>query len=582
MGRVEEALLALMSSRTRQVETVRATVGDGCGNVAVSGQDMYIWIRPYNRDYPVKAYAPSGAMMGYDTVVIAEVHFVGGATYYILKGTDPEIYTRSSSLTGLPVVGAHALQHMYDAGGSDIVYVHPWQMTPLRLTVTSPESMSAYVSPGEWWLGGTLHRWVGGPTDSLSPYLPSTDYVCYVVVYVSAAFDTLGYTASPEFPDNIYLPSVYDLNIPTPPGAIAAGIVELRSSTTAITTDLVYPIRTIITPDSATEVTLQSVFLAAEVDALYKSTASLYTWTQIGSGVQYLTEGIVDVLMCGPNDWLVFRQQATADSADPLVYRTSNAGLSWAISQTGLTFTQGSDIWKAYATWRDPSDPYNVAVAIGKVGASTTPQVFYSSDGGANWTQVSNTGLPTFTCSSSAYPRCLGVQSFSPIKVCLALGAQGLYFKNGASNWIVRNLNSEDVLAVREDKVSSTYWTAVTEAKLRRTSNDWTSNTGYDLENVDAPAPATVNIYQGEVDRYIFVVAGQQGLHTTWTRSSLHLGAPPIGESGRVLRALPGLSSMLLLTDVDDNLYLSTDGGLSSLMSLGRTSIISADGIAPY
>ncbi len=286
--------------------------------------------------------------------------------------------------------------------------------------------------------------------------------------------------------------------------------------------------------------------------------------------------------MCGPNDWLVFRQQATADSADPLVYRTSNAGLSWAISQTGLTFTQGSDIWKAYATWRDPSDPYNVAVAIGKVGASTTPQVFYSSDGGANWTQVSNTGLPTFTCSSSAYPRCLGVQSFSPIKVCLALGAQGLYFKNGASNWIVRNLNSEDVLAVREDKVSSTYWTAVTEAKLRRTSNDWTSNTGYDLENVDAPAPATVNIYQGEVDRYIFVVAGQQGLHTTWTRSSLHLGAPPIGESGRVLRALPGLSSMLLLTDVDDNLYLSTDGGLSSLMSLGRTSIISADGIAPY
>jgi hypothetical protein len=219
MGKTTDALIQLIATRGKTVQTVRALLGDGTGTVAVASDDteVYVWARPYGRDMPVRAYGPAYRNSANDLPVKLEIKALGARVIYKIAGIDDLMYIGTaippSWATGVP---AHATQHQLSTAGHDVVYFDAAQLLPLLIYATDPASLYIYVAPGTWWGGATLKYWAGGNTVDLSTYAPVAGTALYVLIYFDGE-GALGYVTSATFADvpTLY-PNPYEVNIPLP------------------------------------------------------------------------------------------------------------------------------------------------------------------------------------------------------------------------------------------------------------------------------------------------------------------------------------------------------------------------------
>jgi hypothetical protein len=294
-------------------------------------------------------------------------------------------------------------------------------------------------------------------------------------------------------------------------------------------------------------------------------------------------EGIEHIAIANTETWLVFREQTAAATANPLVYKTTDSGASWAKAQTGITYTQSTHIWKVCAVWQSPISSSTIAIVIANTSSDTTPQVFVTSDAGATWTEVDNTGLPATILASNVWPVSLAVEVSDPssFKACIAMTAGGLYYATLPTTWVKKTLVTEDVYAVISDPLGSGYWWATTTTYVRRTTNSWTSLSSYSLAS-DKPSPSTHTIFQHASSYQQLVVGGWlTGVFlttdgSTFTQDSAH----ELGPIGPVLAGCIGDPSKLYVSDTSDALYVSFDAGVSSYQRLSVTGVLAFAAIA--
>lgn len=572
-------LLKLIESREKGAKVIRAVMGDGAGNVAVSGMTQHVWIRPYNRNNPVVAFATDASGYPEGTIVRAKVIHVGGKAYYVVGEPDHEAYGHGATPSGLGTVPAHGGQHQWGTGGIDPVFIHPNQFTPLLMYPTTPVSMSVYISAGYWRHGGLLKYWPGGDTVDLTPYLPDTDYGHYLLVYFDASSMQMLFTPSTPFAASIAIPSAYSHPVIAPPNSVVAGYVLMLYDTTEIDASMVFPFRSLLNVEHSTD-TAQTWLLATREDSLWQSVGG-YLWTQLGSGVTYLEEGIHHVVVVDADHWLVFREQADAVAGDPIVYGTDDRGLTWDIKQSGMTFVQGTDLWCSYAVTQNPANREQIAVAIMPTAGSKTPEVYITEDGGQTWVQVSGTGLPTFTVGPLEFPMSLAVQNWSSPHLSLAFGEGGLYRKFETASWAQEASITTSVWTIHADRRSETHWVAVCGTDVKFTSNSWTSKVDSWLAYDDYPSPYTHTVYQHPTDLYRFAVGGVGGVHTTLNGEDfMRDTAMEIGMTGSVLTSLPGLPAVVFVTrDSDGGLLVSGDGCTYLMQSLALSGVVSLAGM---
>jgi hypothetical protein len=443
-------------------------------------------------------------------------------------------------------------------------------------------TMKVYISPGYWRHGGLLKYWPGGESADLSAYLPATDFAHYLLLYFDASTMQLQYRESEPFAASIAIPSAYSYPIPAPPNSVVVGYVLLKHDSTYIDTGMTFPFRSILNVEHGTE-TAQSWLLAACEDSLWQSVGG-YLWTQLGDTDPYLTQGIHHVVVVDEDRWLVFRQQATAVAGDPIVYKTSNRGVSWAKAQNGMTFVQGSDLWCSYTVTQNPRNKEQIAVVIMPISGTRTPEVYITTDGGALWTQVSGTGLPSFAVSAMLWPMSVAVQDWtmSTLHISVAFGQGGLYRKYSTGSWTIQAiLSTEAIWAIHADFRSSVNWVAAGEFSVHFTQDSWTTKNTYWLAYDDYPSPYIHTIYQHPTDLLRFVIGGSTGVHTTLNAATfMRDTSMEIGLTGRVLTSLTGLPTLVFVARENDGaLFSSPDGCMYLMQGLSLYDVVSLAGI---
>ena len=126
---------------------VRAIVGDGAGNVAVTGWPNYYWVRIVGKtEMPSQAYCDSMIPGNGMHVYVEEERKSGQVRYTILGRPDSQgWFTGDRSATG---AGSPAPEHhvVHETGGADMINVGPYMIENLRGGPTSPASMSVRIS----------------------------------------------------------------------------------------------------------------------------------------------------------------------------------------------------------------------------------------------------------------------------------------------------------------------------------------------------------------------------------------------------------------------------------------------------
>lgn len=569
-------------ARQRKRVVLRAVTGNGAGTVAVEGFENQIWVRPYGRPAPIRAYC-AGANLPSDLLVRVEVFGTGAGLYYKVIGTDTMAYGGQAG--GSPPtwadVPAHHANHEWSAGGHDVVFVHENQWMPLLLTADGA-SMVAHVSAGIWWVGNVTKKWFGGDTTDLTPYVPEVGLARYVRIYVDPYTAELGYQVSDTFVDQADLiPEPYTYSFSAPANAIVAGLVLLHGGMTVISPHEVYPTRNVL---QATGTYLGPIsgmtLLATTLTGLYSSVEGV-TWNQLGGEDPYLATGLQDLVAVSDDIWLVFRIQATASADDPLVYRTVNGAATWAKAQSGISFTQGTDLWKVYAVWHDPSDKNCVCICIANTTTAAVPQVFVTVDGGATWTEIDNTGLPSILPTAAVQPVSIAWHYHSSPPqwfVSLALKNGGMYFATHASTW-TQEVDARPVYAVLSDVSHDDSWLGVCEAGLMVTNDNWATYAVHYLYNISAPSDECYGMFQHGANPHHLAVGGDDGVHTATGLTNFFLyPAMAVGKLGKILRGV-GDASTVVFSTTAGTVYVSNDGCVNSAVALGITDITGIDNV---
>lgn len=563
MTKATDALLDLIETRAKQSRTVRALLGDGTGTVIVAGTDNYVWVRPYGRNMPVRAYGPAFVSAPHDLPVRVHIIHTGARVLYRVGSVDDIMYMGTSLPAGWTDVPAHASQHMITQGGFDPVYIDQDQFLPLLVFATNPPSMSVYISTATWWSGTALKYWPGGETVDLSSYIPAAGFARHLLVYIDDNTQQPGFVAGPTFVDEEPLFKDPRLEtIPSPAGSVPVGIVRLRSSKSSITQDSVYSLRPILAPVGTASLLTEVVMMAAKDDGVYKSAG--ITWTQLSPSDTFLTQ-VEFVAAIGATEWLVFREQTAASADDPLVYRTDDGGVSWEQAQDGMSYTQGTDIWRVCAMWQQVDDPAVVTIAIANTTTDSVPQVFLTRNGGKSWFEIDNTGLPTTNLSGNEFPHSIALKAstVSTFTACMAMLDAGLYFKEPGQAWADRTpTGANAVYAVGNDFNGAGSWWATELYKAWHTTTSWGGSSVHYLYNNDTPSQHTRHIYQHPLDGYHVVVGANAGVQITVNGSDfVQYTAGKIGVVGSVLVPWIGRVGAMFVTNTDGDLFVSVDGG---------------------
>ncbi len=226
------------------------------------------------------------------------------------------------------------------------------------------------------------------------------------------------------------------------------------------------------------------------------------------------------------------------------VFRSSNAGATWAAANTGLFDTN------TYALAADPS-------AAGTLYVGTDAGVFKSTDGGARWTAANN-GLPALQV------RALGIDPLNTTTVYAGLSRFGVYMStDGGATWVERNqgLGELLILTLAIDPGNPQILYAGTESRQVFKSTDgaatWTrSSDGLPMSRTRVLAIDPVN------PSTVFA-----GMSTSGVYRSLDGGAtwPPSSEgllgSVKDIVVNPNNPQIVFAATDGRGIYQSTDGG---------------------
>jgi hypothetical protein len=137
------------------------------------------------------------------------------------------------------------------------------------------------------------------------------------------------------------------------------------------------------------------------LSGVYKSVDAGLTWNRFSSGLPTYSssQAVLDTLSLAidPSDpqtlWVSTIDNGFNLAAPGQIYKTTNGGASWAISNAGVS---GPDV---RALLVDPSNPGTIYAASGGLGPANPGGVYKSTDGGANWMSIS-VGLPAFSATA--------------------------------------------------------------------------------------------------------------------------------------------------------------------------------------
>lgn len=166
----------------RQNLPVEALIGDGTGNVDVTGRLNWVWVRIRGDSYRVAvAYNASARLFAEDDSVNLLWTKRTGIGYYAITGysgaVSYDIYGSGSGDETGTGVKAHAWQHErrdLGEGGSDPLDIYARMVMPLRARPQTVPNMTLYVEDGpnpltgKWFAGGSSAAFTvpGGPASS--------------------------------------------------------------------------------------------------------------------------------------------------------------------------------------------------------------------------------------------------------------------------------------------------------------------------------------------------------------------------------------------------------------------------------
>ena len=190
-----------------------AVLGDGSGNVEVTGRPGYVHVRiggetgrltvalnkrvPHIHNFPVS--------VGYEDT--------SGSTLQVLDVND-RVFPEDQPWDGEGTVGQHASQHMLPSG-ADIVWINRKQILPLLTRATNPTSVGVEIFP-DYYRTSAGWAYYEGEIVDLTPYLPTAyPEAKFVLLSLDPQTETITFTEGVTF--NIYTQSDMVPYIPAPP-----------------------------------------------------------------------------------------------------------------------------------------------------------------------------------------------------------------------------------------------------------------------------------------------------------------------------------------------------------------------------
>ena len=159
----------------RRLDSIQASLGDGNGNINVSGREGWVYIRLHgDSNMLVEARCPTSISLTEDYPVDVERVRTGSQSFYQIIGRSVFVrYDRdpfwSSGISGS--VAPHGSQHERrdrGKGGPDPINVYPRMLTPLRARQQETPDMTVYVDSGFYELDG-YREWAGGSSPAFTP-----------------------------------------------------------------------------------------------------------------------------------------------------------------------------------------------------------------------------------------------------------------------------------------------------------------------------------------------------------------------------------------------------------------------------
>ncbi|MCE3227011.1 MAG: hypothetical protein K0S32_1562 [Bacteroidetes bacterium] len=154
---------------------------------------------------------------------------------------------------------------------------------------------------------------------------------------------------------------------------------------------------------------------------LWRSTNLGATWTTLAAIPGTAGQGVIEFAIAPSNNQVIYVIHGNSG-----VYKTTNAGTSWAAFNTGLPIASAQAEFIAI----DPTDANNAWVVFS--GYSSGNKVFMTTNGGTSWTNVSSNlpNLPT---------NCIVYEPGSADRVYVGMDV-GVYYKdNSGPNWTLYN-----------------------------------------------------------------------------------------------------------------------------------------------
>ena len=200
-----------------------ALLGDGAGNVDVTGRDNWVWVRlEADNTQLTQAKVKSPVDRVENLAVMVERVITNGATNYQVIGLAPVPDYPNSGYDG--AVADHSENHEirdFGAGGKDKLNVYTRAHVELRARAQTTPDMTVYVEHGKYAMNGVEVFWTGG--DSPAFTAPSAGYKRFDLLYFDDAgalqikqgtavaaslFTTPSY---PSAPTGAYFPLAYVL-----------------------------------------------------------------------------------------------------------------------------------------------------------------------------------------------------------------------------------------------------------------------------------------------------------------------------------------------------------------------------------
>ena len=166
-----------------------ALLGDGAGNVDVTGRDNWVWVRlEADGAQLTQAKVKSAIDHVENLAVMVERVLTNGATNYQVIGLAPVPDYPNSDYDG--AVADHSEQHEirdFGAGGKDKLNIYTRSHVELRARAQATPDMTLFVEHGKYAMNGAEVFWTGG--DSPTFTAPSAGYKRFDLLYFDDAGD---------------------------------------------------------------------------------------------------------------------------------------------------------------------------------------------------------------------------------------------------------------------------------------------------------------------------------------------------------------------------------------------------------